>query len=221
LDTITVTSFVLGVVAGVIVFALVLPSLTRRAKARQQAELEKYERLIADLRLERANDRETNRRLRHELAISTPQHLETTREERDSALEELDKLSAELQETTLELADRDRSLREARLAIHDIRVQLERDRFTAAAGADALADDRDADAPADDRDADGRALDPDTGEAADYDDEDWPAERTVDRHDAQPDDDDSAEIVDPADGDDDRASTVFFGEYPMGEATTP
>ena len=124
-------SFVLGLVAGLVMFALVLPSLTKRAKARHQAAIEFYEHTIADLRQERADDRETNRRLRHQLAISTPQYFETTRVERDSALTELEQLHVELREANLELADRDRMLREARLAIHEIRVQLERDRAAA------------------------------------------------------------------------------------------
>lgn len=135
LDIANIISFVVGLIAGVIALALIFPSVNKRTAARHQAEIDQYEHLVADLRRERADDRETNRRLRHQLAISTPQNFAHTREERDSAIEELDKLHAELRETTLELADRDRSLREARLAIHDIRVELERNRFAAAEAA--------------------------------------------------------------------------------------
>ena len=138
MDITTVISFVLGMIAGVIAVALVLPSMNRRLAAKHQAEIDQYERLVGDLRRERADDRETNRRLRHQLAIRTPQNYENTLEERDSAIGELEKLHTELRHTTLELADRDRSLREARLAIHDIRVELERNRFAAEEAADAL-----------------------------------------------------------------------------------
>ena len=138
MDIATIILFVLGVIAGVIGVAVILPSRNKRHAIKHQAEIDQYEQLVTDLRREQADDRETNRRLRHELAISTPQHFENTREERDSAIEELDKLHSELRETTLELANRDRSLREARLAIHDIRVELERNRFAAEAAGEAL-----------------------------------------------------------------------------------
>jgi septal ring factor EnvC (AmiA/AmiB activator) len=137
LDIANIASLVLGLIAGAVGVALVLPSLNRRMAARHQAQIDQYERLVVDLRRECADDRETNRRLRHQLAISTPQNLEHTKEERDSAIEELEKLHTELRETTLELANRDRSLREARMAIHDIRVELERNRFAAEAAGEA------------------------------------------------------------------------------------
>lgn len=137
MDITTAITFVLGMIAGVVAVALVLPSMNRRLAAKHRAEIDQYERLVGDLRRERADDRETNRRLRHQLAIRTPQNYESTLEERDSAIDELEKLHTELRHTTLELADRDRSLREARLAIHDIRVELERNRFAAAEAADA------------------------------------------------------------------------------------
>lgn len=134
----SVIAFVIGLAVGLLLFALLLPATNKRQRARHQAALDRYEAELGELRQERADDRETNRRLRRELAINTPHSLEATREERDRAIEELDKLSSELRHATMELADRDRSLREARLAIHDIRVQLERDRFNL--GNDAEAD---------------------------------------------------------------------------------
>lgn len=136
----TVIAFVIGLLAGLVLFALLLPAVTKRVRAQHQAELEQYEDELAELRQERADDRETNRRLRRELAINTPDSLQTTREERDRAIDELDKLNAELRHATSELADRDRSLREARLAIHDIRVQLERDRFALGTDGEAALD---------------------------------------------------------------------------------
>ncbi len=125
----SVIAFVIGLSVGLLLFALLLPAMNKRQRARHQVAIGRYEVELSELRQERADDRETNRRLRRELAINTPHSLENTREERDRAMDELDKLSAELRHATMELADRDRSLREARLAIHDIRVQLERDRF--------------------------------------------------------------------------------------------
>lgn len=125
----SVIAFVIGLAVGLLLFALLLPATNKRQRARHQAVIDRYEAELSELRQERADDRETNRRLRRELAINTPHSLEATREERNRAIEELDKLSSELRHATMELADRDRSLREARLAIHDIRVQLERDRF--------------------------------------------------------------------------------------------
>lgn len=125
----SVIAFIIGLAVGLLLFALLLPLTNKRQRARHQAVLDRYEAELSELRQERADDRETNRRLRRELAINTPHSLEATREERNRAIEELDKLSSELRHATMELADRDRSLREARLAIHDIRVQLERDRF--------------------------------------------------------------------------------------------
>ncbi|MDH4076038.1 MAG: hypothetical protein OEW29_08885 [Acidimicrobiia bacterium] len=125
----SVIAFVIGLAVGLVLLALLVPVASKRMRARHEAAIHRYEAELAELRQERADDRETNRRLRRELAINTPLSLEATREERDRAIEELDKLSSELRHATTELADRDRSLREARLAIHDIRVQLEHDRF--------------------------------------------------------------------------------------------
>lgn len=199
MDITTVTSFLLGLVAGLIAFALALPSLNKRTKARHQREIQRYEDVIVDLRQERADDRETNRRLRHTLAINTPEGLEETRGERDRALDELDRLTAELRDRTLELAKRDRALREARLAIHDIRIQLEQDRLV------------------DDRDGSERGAaeggEPSIDQVLD----------DVERH-VGGDHDATAPGRPAPDGrtDDDResASTVFFGEYPLGEPTT-
>lgn len=119
----------IGFVAGLLVVGLFVPSFNNRLHTQYRSRMAHLEDTLRDLRQERADDRETNRRLRRELAVNTIASLENTRQERDQALEELEKLSNELKGATTELADRDRSLREARLAIHDIRVHLERDRF--------------------------------------------------------------------------------------------
>lgn len=129
MDSATYIAFVAGLAVGLLAVAIVSLLSSRRARAGYEARLGHYEDELAELRQERADDRETNRRLRRELALNTPGTLEATRAERDRAIEELDKLHTELRQASSELAARDRSLREARLAIHDIRVQLERNRF--------------------------------------------------------------------------------------------
>ncbi|MCP3992122.1 MAG: hypothetical protein GY724_23830 [Actinomycetia bacterium] len=125
LDTQTVTSFALGVVLGFVLLSLLIPILSRRQRKGMRARIEDYEHVIADLRLDQADDRETNRRLRHQLAVSTPEQLEVTREELDRVSGQVTKLQADLDESADRLAERDRSLREARLAIQEIRLQLE------------------------------------------------------------------------------------------------
>ncbi len=238
MDIANITSFVLGVLAGVVAFALFLPSFRKRAQARFDEDLYKQEQVIVDLRQERASDRETNRRLRHELAIKTPINYEATREERDSAITELAKLNSELSEASMQLADRDRSLREARLAIHDIRVQLERDRFNASGaeghpstitgeidlGSLQFGDEDDANRYVGAHDAPGsHGYDPDVDEAIEdrpvgvdgpgYHDDDMTGG-------AAGTDESPSAPLDEVDSDDPKASTVFFGEYPLGGAAT-
>jgi uncharacterized membrane protein YccC len=128
LDTPTIASFSLGLAAGFLVLALLLPYLSRRLRLRYRRQVEDYEQVIVDLRQERADDREINRRLRRELAVSTPEHLVSTREELAVAVGDGERMRSELHHSARQLGERDRSLREARLAIHEIRVQLEQDR---------------------------------------------------------------------------------------------
>lgn len=131
-----------GFLGGVFVSAAGLGSLFWRLDKRNrlawQAEVDAYEAEVADLRRDQTADRENNRRLRRELAINTPDSLAITRQERDQALDELDQLTADMRKATSALIDRDSALREARLAIHDIRVQLERERVEVAGRAAVL-----------------------------------------------------------------------------------
>ncbi|MEL7156104.1 MAG: hypothetical protein AAFN30_05835 [Actinomycetota bacterium] len=129
LDSQTLSSFVLGVAVGVLLFMALFLLARRRLRLSNRAQIEQYEQTILDLRQERAEGRETNRRLRHELAISTPEHLESTRLELAEANEREADLQARLTEADVQLSVRDRSLREARLAIQEIRLQLEEGRF--------------------------------------------------------------------------------------------
>ncbi len=120
LDIETIAAFAVGFGLGVVVIALLIPVFSSRSRAGVRAELEDRDRYIADLRQEQAEDRETNRRLRHELATAVPESLSTLRAERTAAMAEVERLRGEL-------VDRDRSLREARLAIQEIRHALEHD----------------------------------------------------------------------------------------------
>ncbi len=125
LDSQAVTSFALGLVLGFVLLSVLIPVLNRRQRASLRAGVDEYERAIADLRQEQAKDRETNRRLRHQLAVSTPGHLEATREELDLATDQLARLQAGRDQSADRLAERHRALREARLASQEIRRQRE------------------------------------------------------------------------------------------------
>ena len=125
LNTQTIVFFGIGLATGFLSFALVLPFLNRWLRLRYRTQVAGYEKVIVGLRQERADDRETNRRLRRELAVTTPENFVANSEERDLAVGEVERLKSELFQSARQLADRDRSLREARLAIHEIRVQLE------------------------------------------------------------------------------------------------
>ncbi len=131
---------VIGLVAGfagaVVLMALIMFLTNRRAKARYAAEIQRYDASIVDLRQERAEDKETNRRLRHELVAQSPDRLvETTRgaelerdsaiSERDQALEQLQLVQSDLSQAHGRIADREAKLRQYREALKEIRVALE------------------------------------------------------------------------------------------------
>ncbi len=125
LDMQTVTSFALGVVLGLSGIALLVPILKRRQRASHQVELEAQEQIKVDLRRQQADDREINRQLRYQLAVNTPEYLETVTQELELVTDQVGRLQAELDQSAERLAERDRALREARLAIQGIRLQLE------------------------------------------------------------------------------------------------
>ena len=135
-------SVLVGFLGGLFVSAaslgLAFWRLNKRSRLAWQAEVDAYEAEVADLRRDQTADRENNRRLRRELAINTPDSLAITRQERDQALDELDQLTADMRKAAGALVDRDSALREARIAIHDIRVQLERERVEVAGRAAVL-----------------------------------------------------------------------------------
>ncbi|MEM7340317.1 MAG: hypothetical protein AAF467_16790 [Actinomycetota bacterium] len=136
LDTQTILAFVAGLAAGLALVAIAIPMVNRQRRARHRNQLVGYEEQVAELRAELADDRETNRRLRHELATNRPGDAEMLRTERDEAHGEVARLRGELDQAAEQMAERDRSLREARMAIHEIRVQLEGERFSERAAAD-------------------------------------------------------------------------------------
>lgn len=147
-----VTGLIVGFVAAVVLMCFVLFLITRRLRAQQGLEVERFEESIVDLRQERAEDKETNRRLRHELVSQSPGRLvetATTAEfdrdnaisERDQALDQLQLVQQDLASANRRLADRENKLRQYREALKEIRISLEaQDRVREVAGADNLID---------------------------------------------------------------------------------
>ncbi|MEM9134481.1 MAG: hypothetical protein AAGE88_19180 [Actinomycetota bacterium] len=129
LDSQALSSFVLGMVVGLLACIAIFVLARRQLRLNNRTQIEQYEQTILDLRQERAEGREANRRLRHELAVSTPEHLEQTRADLADATERIESLEADLLAAGEQLTVRDRSLREARLAIQEIRLQLEAGRI--------------------------------------------------------------------------------------------
>lgn len=122
---------------------------TRRLRAQHGQEVARYDESITDLRQERAEDKETNRRLRHELVANTPERLqeqanraEIDRDsavaERDQALEQLELVQNDLTAANSRIADRETKLRQYREALKDIRMSLEAQGRRASDAADGL-----------------------------------------------------------------------------------
>lgn len=139
---------ILGFVAAIVLMSAVLFLITRRLQLRHREETRRYDESIVDLRQERAEDKETNRRLRHELVSLSPDRLIETAStaeferdhaisERDQALEQLQLVQTDLGSASRRLADREAKLRQYREALKEIRMSLEaqdRGRTIAAAG---------------------------------------------------------------------------------------
>ncbi|MGH1487887.1 MAG: hypothetical protein ACRBK7_00585 [Acidimicrobiales bacterium] len=131
-----VIGLIAGFAAAVVLMALIMFLSGRRAKARQAEEIQRYDASIVDLRQERAEDKETNRRLRHELVSQSPDRLVETANaaelerdsavsERDQALEQLQLVQQDLTQAHGRIADREAKLRQYREALKEIRVALE------------------------------------------------------------------------------------------------
>jgi len=143
-----VTDLVMGLIIGFVVGSVMLCVLMYvaigRVRQAQAAKARFHEETIADLRQERAEDKETNRRLRHELHsvssgyVATPPvvaeptmssdvelEIDSARRQRDDALEQLADAQRSLGSARARLADREAKLREYRDALKEIRLSLE------------------------------------------------------------------------------------------------
>lgn len=126
----------LGFVLGAVLVAFISTIVRRRLKASHEAEAAEYRGSLIELREERSSDKETNRKLRHELAANTPEGLAATAAEarvardsavvdRDQAVQQLELAKADLEQASTRLADRESKLREYREALQEIRISLE------------------------------------------------------------------------------------------------
>lgn len=139
----------MGLIVGFAVAAVTLSGVTalvvRRVRASTAAELERQKEVVSELRRERADDKETNRRLRHELhttrsaqpsvddryAPAADLDADTAYMEREDALRTLAETRRQLESVRARLADREAKLRDYRDALKEIRLSLEaQDRLT-------------------------------------------------------------------------------------------
>ncbi len=130
------TGLLLGFIAAIVLMAPIAVIVARRVVADHRQEIEHHEASVVDLRHERAEDKETNRRLRHELVSQSPDRLleaanaaELERDsavgERDQALEQLHLVHEDLGTTNRRLADREARIRHYRQELKEIRELLE------------------------------------------------------------------------------------------------
>lgn len=141
------TDLVMGLIIGFAVGSVLLSGLLLvaigRVRAGQANRLAAQEETIVDLRQELADDKETNRRLRHQLhslavgadgasfssiEASAAIHgvdLDTALSERDMARQDLAETLRSLESVRARLADREDKLREYREAVKEIRLSLE------------------------------------------------------------------------------------------------
>ncbi len=134
------TDLVLGLVVGGVVSLVVLGIgswiYVRRLITAHGEQVSALDSSVLELRQDAAEDKETNRRLRHELAVKTPGHLLETAtsaemerdgaiSERDQAIEQLDLVQRDLAAAKTRLADQESKLRQYREALQEIRLSLE------------------------------------------------------------------------------------------------
>lgn len=141
------TDLVMGLILGFVVGSVLLSGLLYlaigRVRASQADRLAAQEETIVDLRQELAEDKETNRHLRHQLHTLTvgsdgsaigsvavggpalPVDTDTALTERDAARRELAATQRSLESARSRLADREDKLREYREAVKEIRLSLE------------------------------------------------------------------------------------------------
>ena len=144
------TDLVVGLLMGVVIAAVVVGAAcalaVRGLRARHRSERDELDDALLELRHERAEDKETNRRLRHQLAANTPDRLietATTAElerdgairERNQAIDQLHLVQQDLKLANGKLADREAKLRKYREALKEIRMSLEAQGWTRNLGA--------------------------------------------------------------------------------------
>ena len=146
-EALFMTDMVMGLIVGFAVGSLLLSALLyvviTRVRASQADRLAAQDETIADLRQELATDKETNRRLRHQIhALSAGSEgtampsidleeadraaeIDQALSERDLARQELAETQRRLESARTRLTDREAKLREYREAVKEIRLSLE------------------------------------------------------------------------------------------------
>lgn len=97
----------------------------RRTINLQQGRLELKEKVVEELRHELVEDKKVNRKLRYQLARQGHAESEGDYQELEEALQAIQALRVDLDEAKEKIGERDASLRVARLAIQEIRAQIE------------------------------------------------------------------------------------------------
>ena len=131
-----VIGLIIGATAAFLLTAVLSMLRAQRLTRRHGEHLADREATILELRQEAAEDKETNRRLRHELAVKTPGHLLETAtaaeiqrdgalSERDQAMEQLDLVQRDLAAARTRLTAQDAKLGRYREALQEIRLSLE------------------------------------------------------------------------------------------------
>lgn len=127
---------VIGVVVTLLLVSIGLVSYLRGLRRTHAEDRAAAEAAMLELRQELAEDKETNRRLRHELAVKTPGNLLETAataemerngalSERDQALEQLGLVERDLRVARTRLTKQEAKLRRYREALQEIRLSLE------------------------------------------------------------------------------------------------
>lgn len=146
------TDLFVGLLIGAVLAAVVIGAIgaagLRRLQERHRSERAALDDAVLELRQERAEDKETNRRLRHELVAHTPDRLIETAmaaelerdaaiSERNQAIEQLHLVHQDLKLANGKLADSETKLRKYREALKEIRMSLEAQGWTRSLGATA------------------------------------------------------------------------------------
>lgn len=134
-------SLVIGFVVGAVAVLVLAVLAVRRARNEVAREVAEKDGALAELRREASEDRETNRRLRHEMhglragrAVSALASTGSPDQDQDSDssepigerdLDDVDQLRAALAEAQAQVGQREAKLRRYREALTEIRLSLE------------------------------------------------------------------------------------------------